>query len=344
MNPARRIVTLVVGWGLGLVLLAGSPVLAGYSPNPVEVILAVGAAGETEYGSNFVQQAQLWLRICEQAGATATVIGLDATTEPPDHERLRRTLFQVPGEGADPLWLVLIGHGTFDGKDARFNLRGPDVSVSNLVAWLRPIRRPLVVVNTASASAPFLNKLSGTNRIVITATRSGSEQNFTRFGGYFARSLADASGDLDQDGQVSLLEAFLSASHGVNEFYKTEGRLATEHALLDDNGDGLGTPADWFRGVRAVKQANAGKSLDGARAHQVHLVPSAAEQALPAEVRQRRDAIELELIRLRERKTGRNEDDYFRDLEKLLLELARLMETNSVPVSDSESRASTTVQ
>jgi hypothetical protein len=221
---------------------------------------------------------------------------------------------------------VLIGHGTFDGKEARFNLRGPDLSASNLVEWLKPIRRPAVVINTASASAPFLKPLSGTNRIVITATRSGSEQNFARFGGYFARALAERSGDLDQDGQVSVLEAFLSASAGAKEFYRTEGRLATEHALLDDNGDGLGTPADWFRGVRAVKQADAGKALDGARAHQVHLVPSAMELALPPEVRQRRDALELELIRLRERKAGRDEDEYFRDLEKLLLELARLME------------------
>lgn len=332
MKRAFSILAWLAVWMRGALAVTWcASVLASTSTNCASVVLAVGAAGETEYGSNFVQQAQLWLRTCEQVGASTTVVGLGPDTEPTDYERLRLALSEAPSDGAIPLWLVLIGHGTFDGKEARFNLRGPDLAVSNLVEWLKPIRRPLVIVNTASASAPFLNKLSGTNRIVITATRSGSEQNFTRFGGYFARALADASGDLDQDGQVSLLEAFLSASHGVGEFYKTEGRLATEHGLLDDNGDGLGTPADWFRGVRAVKQANAGKSLDGARAHQVHLVPSVAEQALPVEVRQRRDAIELELVRLREQKSGRPEDEYYRDLEKLLLELARLME--SVPTN-----------
>src|SRR4029077_12153134 len=133
--------------------------------------------------------------------------------------------------------------------------------------------------------------LSGTNRVVITATRSGNELNFTRFGEYFAKALADSRSDLDKDGQVSLLEAFLMASRHVTEFYKTEGRLMTEHALIDDNGDGQGTPADWFRGVRATKKARDGASLDGARANQVHLVLSQGELAVSADVRARRDAL-----------------------------------------------------
>ena len=152
------------------------------------------------------------------------------------------------------MWLVLIGHGTFDGKEARFNLRGPDVSADELALWLKPFRRPLAVIDTASCSAPFLNLLSATNRVIITATRSGNEQNFTRFGQYLAQALTDPEANLDKDGQVSLLEAFLTASHQAAEFYKLQGRLVTEHALLDDNGDGLGTPADWFRGLRAIKR------------------------------------------------------------------------------------------
>ncbi|MBK9138315.1 MAG: hypothetical protein IPM17_06055 [Verrucomicrobia bacterium] len=319
---------------LALLPAAGLAADASAVTNGVSVVLAVGAPGEPEYGSNFVQQAQLWLRASEQAGVAATLIGLDDASEPTDRERLRTALAAEPPDGTDPLWLVLIGHGTYDGREARFNLRGPDVSATDLAEWLKPVRRPLIVINTASASAPFLNQLSGTNRMVVTATRSGSEQNFARFGSYFARALADPAGDLDQDGQVSLLEAFLSASAGVREFYQTEGRLATEHALLDDNGDGRGTPADWFRGVCVVKQADAGKPVDGARAHQVHLVPSAVERALPPEVRQHRDALEREILRLREQKSGRDETEYYRDLEKLLLELARLLEANSVSKTD----------
>src|ERR1019366_3632334 len=138
----------------------------------------------------------------------------------------------------------------------------------------------LVVIQCASASGPFLNALSATNRVIITATRSGSEVNATRFGGYLARAIADPAADLDKDGQTSLLEAYLDASRRVALFYKEQGRLMSEHALLDDNGDGLGTPPEWFRGVRAVKSAAGGKSVDGVRAHQVFLVRGEAERLL----------------------------------------------------------------
>ncbi len=296
------------------------------APSPTNgpaVILVIGAPGEAEFGSNFLQQAQLWETACRQAGASLTQIGLTPTNDLCDRDLLQHQLAATAPDGLAPLWLVLAGHGTFDGKDARFNLRGPDVTPADLAEWLKPFHRPLVVINTASASAPFLNKLSATNRVVITATRSGSEQNFTRFGQYLAEAIADPHSDLDQDGQTSLLEAFLSASAHVAEFYKTAGRLATEHALIDDNGDGLGTPADWFRGVRAIKKPLQG-ALDGARAQQIHLVLSSSEQSLPPDVRAKRDSLELELFKLRESKRTLNEDDYYRKLEVLLLELARL--------------------
>jgi len=121
-----------------------------------------------------------------------------------------------------------------------------------------------------------------------------------------------------------LLEAFLLASRRVVEFYNTEGRLATEHALVDDNGDGLGTPADWFRGIRAVKKAKEGASADGLRTHQFHLVRSPQEQKLSAAVRAKRDELERAIERLRDAKVQMKEDDYYRQLEKLFLELARL--------------------
>ena len=295
------------------------------------VIVVVGAPGEPEFGSNFVHQARLWEKLCDQAGAQVVRIGVEPTNTMSDHELLKQALAAGPTDGAEPLWLVLIGHGTFDGKDARFNLRGPDVSNAELADWLQPFRRPLVVVDCSSASAPFLRSLSGTNRVVITATRSGNELNFSRFGEQFAEALGKPTSDLDKDGQVSLLEAFLMASRHVAEFYRTEGRLMTEHALIDDNGDGLGTPADWFRGVQATRKAANGASLDGARANQICLVRSAEEQALPAEVRARRDALELSVARLREDKSQMSETDYYNRLETVLLELARLQEPSATP-------------
>ena len=158
----------------------------------------------------------------------------------------------------------------------------------------------------------------------MTATRNGEEINYTRFGGYLSEAMADPAADLDKDGQTSLLEAFLIASRRISDFYETAGRMLTEHPLLDDNGDGLGTPADFFRGVRATTSAKAGAPLDGLRAHQWHLLRSEAEQKLTPEVRARRDAIELGIARLRQRKPSLAEDDYYQQLDALLVELARL--------------------
>jgi hypothetical protein len=314
------------------VLLSASLIMGAFAvssfaeTNQPTVILVVGAAGEPEFGSNFVQQVQIWDKICNRAEAKVVRIGQDTNNSIEDHDLLKQALAVEQTNVPAPLWLVFVGHGTFDGKEARFNLRGPDISDTELAEWLKPFQRPLVVINCASASAPFLKTLSGTNRVIITATRSGNELNFTRFGQYFAKALDDPETDLDKDGQVSLLEAFLVASRRVNEFYRTEGRLITEHALIDDNGDGQGTPADWFHGVRATKKAKEGASLDGPRANQMHLVLSKEELALPAETRAQRDALELSVAKLRESKSQMPEADYYRQLETLLLQLARLQQ------------------
>jgi hypothetical protein len=292
------------------------------------VILVVGAAGEDQFGASFARQADLWQRACAQGGCCCTTIGLAPSPRPGDYDRLKETLAAQPTEGLEPLWLVLIGHGTFDGKEAKFNLRGPDVSAAELALWLKPFRRPLAVIDTASCSAPFLNLLSATNRVVITATRSGFEQNYTRFGQFLAQALTDPAADLDKDGQVSLLEAFLTASHQTAEFYKLQGRLVTEHALVDDNGDGLGTPADWFRGLRAVRKPKDNAGLDGLLAQRFCLVPSQSERKLTPEQRSRRDILEHAVLLLREKKGQMNEPDYYRQLENLLLPLARFYEDN----------------
>jgi hypothetical protein len=315
---------------LALVLAFSSLAQPAVATNDVPtVVVVVGASGEAEYATNFVRQAALWEAVGARAGAQRRTIGLDEAATTNDLERLRLTLEAETKDGPAELWLVLIGHGTFDGQEAKFNLRGPDLAVTNLALWLKPFRRPVAVINTASASAPFLKPLSGQNRVIVTATRSGNEQNFTRFGQMLAEAVTDPQGDLDQDGQTSLLEAFLSAAARVAEFYKTEGRLATEHALIDDNGDGLGTPADWFRGTRATKKAKEGLSLDGLRANQFHLVRSAEEQALTVADRAKRDELELAVARLRENRPPMPGEDYYRTLEALLLELGRLYERPS---------------
>lgn len=288
------------------------------------VIIVVGAAGTAEYGAVFTQSAELWQKAASKGNAKSIIIGPDEGPE--DRTILQHTLENEPNEIEMALWLVLIGHGTFDGRTAKFNLRGPDFSSEDLAEWLKPFNRPIVIINTTSSSAPFLNKLSGNNRVIITATKSGYELNYTRFGKYFADSINEPQADLDKDGQTSLLEAFLTASNRVAEFYSAEGRLATEHALLDDNGDGLGTPADWFRGIRPVKKARDNTTLDGYRAHQFCLVPSEAENKMPPQLRAKRDQLELEVIKLRDNKESFSEGEYFTKLEKLLYEMAQIYE------------------
>jgi hypothetical protein len=302
------------------------------------VVIVVGAAGTPEYGGEFAAWADRWATAAGRGAMRVVQIGRDDPTTLPttgpttspatDKDRLREVLQAEAREPAQPLWLVLIGHGTFDGREAKFNLRGPDVSDAELADWLRPMRRPLAVIDCSSASGPMLRKLAGSNRVIITATRSGEEMQFAHFGQYMSAAIADPAADLDKDGQTSLLEAFLAASHGVDDFYKQAGRLATEHALLDDYGDGLGISADFFRGVRAVgKAARSSAPLDGARAHQWCLVPSAAERAIPPAVRTRRDELELAIESLRQKKPSMQEAEYYAQLEPLLVQLARLYAT-----------------
>lgn len=313
----------------------------GPSADRSTVIVVAGAPGEAEFAPDLSLQLDAWAKASAQAGAKHIAIGdvpllgaggvvtigaVGTTGGKTDRERLQQALAEEARTGPGELWLVLIGHGTFDGKEAKLNLHGPDVSATELAEWLKPFQRPLALINTTSSSAPFLPRLAGPNRVVISATRSGFQHNYARFGKYLADALGDPKSDLDKDGQISLLESFLSASHRTVEFYKTEGRLATEHALLDDNGDGLGTPADWFRGVIAAKRARDGAPLDGLRAHQFHLVRSTAEQQLSPEARARRDALEQKIALLRERKEKMNEARYFAELEKLMLELAAVYE------------------
>jgi hypothetical protein len=292
------------------------------------VIVVIGAPGELEYGSNFVKQASQWQKACAESCRQLT-IGAESDGQTNDYQQLKQSIKAQPHESPAALWLVLIGHGTFDGKEARFNLRGPDVSATDLALWLQPFHRPIAVIDCSSSSAPFLNKLSGTNRVIITATRSGYEQNFARFGQYFAESLSDPQADLDKDGTVSLLESFLSASRKTAEFYKVENRLATEHALLDDNGDGMGTPADWFRGLRAIKKAKENAAVDGLLAQQFHLKPAQGEQILSAEDQARRDALERAVLLFREKKGQMPEEAYYAELEKLLLPLARFYQSQT---------------
>jgi len=221
----------------------------------------------------------------------------------------------------DHVFVVLIGHGASATGAARFNLPGPDLTAEAFSTLLdRFAAQSVIFVNTASASGGFVPALSGKNRVVITATRTEGERNQTRFGEYFADGISSLDADADKDGRVSILEAFTWARGRVAESYERDGQLLTEHAVLDDNGDGKGSDAPGQPGA------------DGALARTVFLagsssgdlaLASSADPELRALAAKRR-TLEDRIAALQAAKTKTDKAAYAHDLEELLLELARI--------------------
>jgi hypothetical protein len=211
--------------------------------------------------------------------------------------------------------IVLIGHGSFDNQQAKFNLIGPDLTSKDYNELLSSLPgRRIVFVNSASCSGEFVKPLSGDSRIVITATRSGNEQNATIFGEHFVAALSGGTADSDKNQKVSVLEAFNYATKVTADWYKQNNRLATEHALIDDNGDGSGHESE-----------TAG---DGALAKIVYLdskaMVDAAGDAELTRLLGEKQKIEESIEKLKNNKDKMKPDEYDAELERLLVELARL--------------------
>lgn len=293
------------------------------------VVVVSGVGGGPEFSSRFMQWGLATVDAARQRmGALDSNItflaehaeGDQRVSGPATKERLQAALDAV-GRRAGPtadLLLVLFGHGSDREDEPRFNLVGPDVTAGELSTWLSALLlRHIVVVNTGSASGGFVPVLAGPGRIVIAATKSGFERNATRFGGFFVRALAadsSSGADSDKDGRLSLLEAFTFARREVARAYQQEQRLLTEHAVLDDDGDGKGS-------------ADPGLAGDGAVAASVFLTAAsvAAANSGDPELRRlhaRRDSLERRVAELRAAKNTMAAEVYDRMLEDVLVELA----------------------
>ncbi len=295
-----------------------------------QLVLVIGAAGQDEYAEEFAGWSDQWVAAARKANFEVTTVAMPESGKTP-LDRLRQRLQDTSAPEQAELWLVLIGHGTFDGVDAKFNLVGPDVSAAQLKEWLKPRTARTIIVNCSSASGPFVGELTGENRIVVTATKSGYESSYARFGQYLAEAIGEPANDLDKDRQTSLLEAFVIAAGKTAEFYSAETRLATEHAMIEDNGDGLGTPGEWFRGIRVTQVAKDGTPPDGLRANQVFFIRNESAARLTDVQVTRRDQLEAELEALRAKKSRFTEDQYYEQLERIMLQLARLYQTEAEP-------------
>jgi hypothetical protein len=317
---------LKVGPTLVLLILLAVPVAAGAQEAHLAVI--VGLSGEPEHGETFRRWAATLVdhatgplaipreRVVylaeqpEQDGKRAT----GKSTK----EAIEKTLAAMAAAAKedDPVFIVLIGHGTFDGKIAKFNLPGPDMTAADFAPLLKRFAsRRLVFVNAASSSAPFVEALSGEGRTIVTATRTGAEKFATLFGGYFIDALASEEADTDKNRRISVLEAFNAAKAGVARAYEKQGIMVTEHALLDDGGDGEGSMAPAVDGK------------DGRLASMLSLGAPASALALPSDPRLRqlheeRRALEQRVEALKLMKGSMDPATYTAELEQTLTQLA----------------------
>lgn len=279
-----------------------------------------GLGGEPDYEQRFVSLAKTVDKILRESSGEArveTLYGPAAT-----RERVRAALeaFSRDCRPDDALVVMLIGHGTFDGADYKFNLPGPDLSAIELAGLLDrvPVSRQLVV-NMTSASGGALDTLGKENRVVITATKSGTEKNATVFARYWVEALRDAAADTDKNESVSALEAFRYADSKTVEFYDSQKRLATEHAMLDDTGA--------RQGVRAPSTENGQGRLAGAfTLVRFGSAQAAADSPEKRELLAKREEIERQIDLLKYRKAAMPSDDYRKQLGALLLDLARTQE------------------
>ncbi len=310
-------------------LLASGPLAA-----QTQVIIVTGASGEPQYAAAFhAAGSSLVDALIAKHGFTRDDITWLAEDPARDAARIdgrssKQELTQAISHAAararagDRVLLVLIGHGSHAGSESRFNLPGPDVTAAELGVMLEPLNAMQVaVVNAASASGDFLPVLSARNRVVVTATKSSSERNETLFPRFFVAALATPGADTDKDERVSLLEAFVYAKREVARAYETDARLPTEHAMLDDDGDRRGS---------AEPDPRAG---DGAVARRFIIAARAATAAATTgndpgrALVLRKELLEAQVDSLRRRKETMAADAYERELERLLVDLARVSQT-----------------
>ena len=290
------------------------------------LLIIVGLSGDPEHGAAFGKWGATLADGASRLGVDkANVVYLAEPTEGgpmPDgratREEIDKAIDRVAKAASpdDVVFVTLIGFGSFDGRAAKFNLPGPDMTAADFNTVLRKLpTKQLVFVNTASSSGPFVEALSGPGRTIITATRNGAEQYATLFGGYFVDALTGEDADADKNRRVSMLEAFRYAKAEVAKAYEREGLLSTEHALLDDNGDkeGSADPSPTAKDGKLAASLSIGSAADAA--------PLPADPKLRALYLERRD-LERRVEALRLLKDSMEPAKYASELEKLVTDLA----------------------
>jgi hypothetical protein len=280
-------------------------------------LTVAGLGGEPEYEQRFSSLALEIDKLLRAGGPDAkvtTLYGGQATKA-----RVSAALAEIAKDAkpSDAVALMLIGHGSFDGFDYKINLPGPDLSAVEIASMLDriPATRQLVV-NMTSASGGSRAALEKQGRVVITATKSGSEKNATVFARYWVEALRDPATDTDKNESVSALEAFSYADQKTAQFYETQKRLATEHAMLEDAGKG--------DGARKPSAEN-GEGLLASHFTVIRIGATQLAAGTPEkkELIDKREQLEQQIDKLKYEKAAIPPDSYKEQLQALLLELAK---------------------
>jgi hypothetical protein len=281
-------------------------------------VIVAGLGGEPDYDQRFTAAAKdldKVFRASSESAHVVTLTGGQATAA-----QLRGTLGTV-ASGAmsdDDFVLILIGHGSFDGVEYKFNLVGPDVTGAEIAQMCdRIATRRQLVVNTTSASGGSVPALERPGRAVIAATKSGTEKNATVFSRYWVEALQDPAADTDKSDSVSAMEAFVYAAKKTAAFYDAQKRLATEHAVFDDIGRG-----------DPVRAAENGQGLLMSNITVVRLGASAQANNDPAKraLLEKKEELEQKIDELKYKKAAMEPEDYKQQLTAALVELAKVQE------------------
>jgi len=292
-------------------------VAAGLAYSTTFFVTVAGLGGEPDYEQRFKAQAEEIDKLIRAGGPDVkvqTLSGAQATKA-----QMQSALSQIAKEAkpTDVLVVMLIGHGSFDGIEYKFNVPGPDISATELAGLLDriPASRQLVV-NMTSASGGSRAALEKPKRAVISATKSGSEKNATVFARYWVEALRDPTADTDKNDSVSALEAFVYAEQKTTQFYDTQKRLATEHPMLEDTGQG--------DGARKPSPEN-GEGLVASQITLLHIGAAQVAANTPEKkaLLAKREELEQAIDKLKYEKAAMRAEQYKQQLQALLLELAK---------------------
>jgi hypothetical protein len=284
-------------------------------------LTVAGLGGEPAYEQRFREQAATLAEAARKlTGDPAHALLLSG--EHADRDSIRRELRALAAKlrAEDEVIVTLIGHGSFDGDEYRFNIPGPDITASELLSLFDQLPAGnQLIVNATSASGAAIERWQRENRIVISATKSGGERNATRFAEFWVQALSSPGADLNKDEIVTAKEAFDYASRKVADVFKADVALATEHARLE------GHNAERFQVARfgAAARVTANPELNEMFAQRVR--------------------IERDIEAVKARKAALTEDEYYNQLELVLVRLALLqrnIDSKSAALEGDAARAS----